>query len=182
MFWTLGPQLVMLFWEVVETFGGGALLEEVGPWGCAFEVYTGSSVPFSLPLGCQEVKDSLHHMLPRPWCFPQTYEAKQSWPEPSEIVSQNKIFLPLVALSGILVTAMQSNEYRILVTRRVLGQRPNSGDSNISGLTTHPPNMPNKETSSNEGQKKVICECGTGMPWKRQSKPNKLSSGVQMWA
>jgi hypothetical protein len=36
MCWMLDPQLVVLFWEVVETLGGGAWLEEVGFWGSVF--------------------------------------------------------------------------------------------------------------------------------------------------
>lgn len=33
--WNLGPQLVMLFWEVVEILGGRAEEQEVGHWGHA---------------------------------------------------------------------------------------------------------------------------------------------------
>lgn len=29
---TLGPQLVVLFWGVIEALEGGALVEEVHPW------------------------------------------------------------------------------------------------------------------------------------------------------
>lgn len=32
----LAPQLVALFWEVVEAVGGGASIEEVGQWDSAF--------------------------------------------------------------------------------------------------------------------------------------------------
>jgi hypothetical protein len=44
--------------------------------------------------------------------------------------------------------------WHMLVTR-VLGQRPNSRDSNMSGLATFP-NIPIKEMGSDEGQRKDI--------------------------
>jgi hypothetical protein len=40
----LNIQLVAPFWEVLETSGGRAELEEVGHWGDAFEGYTWSQV------------------------------------------------------------------------------------------------------------------------------------------
>jgi hypothetical protein len=38
-------QLVVLFWEVVETLGSRVEPEEVGHWGCAFEGYTWFPMP-----------------------------------------------------------------------------------------------------------------------------------------
>jgi hypothetical protein len=45
----LGPQLVVLFWKVVETLGGGVSLEEAGHLECDFEGYTQS---LDLPAFC----------------------------------------------------------------------------------------------------------------------------------
>lgn len=38
--WTLDPQHVVLFWEVVEPFGHGAYLEDLGLWGQALKVHS----------------------------------------------------------------------------------------------------------------------------------------------
>jgi K+ transporter len=46
----LGPQLVALHWEVLETLGVRAFLEDMGHWGHALEDYTWHVVPPSLPL------------------------------------------------------------------------------------------------------------------------------------
>jgi hypothetical protein len=45
---TLSPQMVALFWEVLETLGDGACLKEVGHWGVSLEVVPGPS-PFLTP-------------------------------------------------------------------------------------------------------------------------------------
>jgi hypothetical protein len=49
---------MVLFWEVLETLGSGAELEEVSNWGLAFEVYNWSLVPSlffsSYPLGGEQ--------------------------------------------------------------------------------------------------------------------------------
>jgi hypothetical protein len=56
-----GPLPVVLFWEVLETLGGGAKLEEVGHWVRAFEGYTWSPVPsLPLPVG-HEISSLLLH-------------------------------------------------------------------------------------------------------------------------
>jgi hypothetical protein len=58
----LGSQLVALFWEVVETLGGGAWPEEVGHWECTFQSYT-----WPLPPVHNEMKKLLgNHTLPPP--------------------------------------------------------------------------------------------------------------------
>jgi hypothetical protein len=45
---TLGLQLAF-FWEDLETWGGGAYLEEVGHWECAFGGYNWSPILSCLP-------------------------------------------------------------------------------------------------------------------------------------
>jgi hypothetical protein len=60
----LGPQLVALFREIVETLGSGVWLEEEGHCGYAFEGYAGSPVfhpPNTLLPVYHEVKKVLHH-------------------------------------------------------------------------------------------------------------------------
>ena len=56
----LGPQLLVLFEEVLETSGGGASLEEVCYWGVSLKGYIWASVlPLSLHPGCQKAKSPL---------------------------------------------------------------------------------------------------------------------------
>jgi hypothetical protein len=49
-----GLQLVVLFWEVLETLGGWALLEEVGHWEHDFEDYTQPLIPSSHSTSCPQ--------------------------------------------------------------------------------------------------------------------------------
>jgi hypothetical protein len=47
--WMLGPPLVVLFWEVLETLAGGPV-EENRSWGHVFEGHTWSAVPSPLKI------------------------------------------------------------------------------------------------------------------------------------
>jgi hypothetical protein len=83
---TLAPQLVALFWEVLETLGIGS--PGVGPWGC----FVSGSFLSLFPV-CYEVKKLLCYMLPAPRCSAQVCGAKEPWMEPSE-TEPKQIFLP----------------------------------------------------------------------------------------
>lgn len=52
----LWPQLVVLFWNIVEPLGGRALLEDVGDWGWSLLLYNLALLPF-LPLGSMRVSE-----------------------------------------------------------------------------------------------------------------------------
>jgi hypothetical protein len=39
-YWTPGPQLIVLFWEILEISGAGAEVDNIGHWLHSFEGYT----------------------------------------------------------------------------------------------------------------------------------------------
>lgn len=82
--WMLGPQLVVLFGRLMEALGGGALLKEAHHW--LHFLFPLSLLPASWLLG----------WAPVPAAMPPHHDGHQ----PSETASQNKPFLPYIALTG----------------------------------------------------------------------------------
>lgn len=63
--WNLDPQLVMLFWEVVEILGGRAEEQEVGHWGHALGLQLALASLPSFP-ACHEVSSFHPHRSSNP--------------------------------------------------------------------------------------------------------------------
>lgn len=94
--WTLDPQHVVLFWEVVEPFGHGAYLEDLGPWGQALKVH---SLALCLPSFSHEPS-----MVSKPTAQVELLQPPHlpcMITEPSTTVSQGNPLLPDAALVGV---------------------------------------------------------------------------------
>lgn len=79
---------LVFIWEVLQTLGSRASLEEVSQWESALQCCVWS--PGLLPV-CYDVNMLLFPMFPQPWLFCCTWvekcKAKWPWAEPSETIS-----------------------------------------------------------------------------------------------
>lgn len=97
-FKTLGPQMVVLSWEVMDLLGGVALLKRVchwgtGLWGC-------SLIPLLNGLYAVSKQPHVFHMLatatPQLWVVPEDMPFPSSWTVPSVAEYTSPLFSWLV--------------------------------------------------------------------------------------